>query len=594
MFAAMATAIEERFQELLSGGLNLGQPVGGEQTLYDGASMQVYEFGRIYFDPVIGTPFEVHGLILEAYLNAFAELGALGYPTSDEGDDPSVLLGRMNTFAWGEIRFDPAHGAKVLPDTTGLEFVPRVVVKLVDGVNIGLDDGEETDIAGIGSVLGSAARTPVFAAVAALLGPTPLRRVFDSVFAEDLIQTVDEAKAADPTYDPPDLLQFLELDVPTGVDPESVAALLESWEGVVEEAYVSSTPSDPGVVGTTNPLFAQQTHLAPAPTGIGVQSAWAHGADGSGIRFIDIELGWFLGHEDLVPNTITLLDGVNVPTSHGHGTAVLGTVIGKDNNLGGVGIAPAAPTDLFSWALPGQVPGRRLRKTLASRILHTAVILQKGDVVLVEVQFDATIGGSVHSAPVEIETDVFEAIRLATARGVVVVEAAGNGAADLDTFVDRRGRHLLSPNHPGEFRQSGAILVGACTSTFPRRTHPVSNRGSRVDCHALGDHLVTSGSFAQPDNPFLYFTAPSPDVGDVPFGHTSGAAAIVAGVCLLVQHLRSLLPPADGTTGRLGAAGMRRVLRSDANGTPSFLTSDKIGPMPDLAKIITNEFVEIG
>ena len=69
-------------------------------------------------------------------------------------------------------------------------------------------------------------------------------------------------------------------------------------------------------------------------SGVDAPAAWAVGADGSGIRFIDIEQGWFHGHEDL-PNLIRVLAGINLPASHGHGTAVLGTVIGQDNNSAG-------------------------------------------------------------------------------------------------------------------------------------------------------------------------------------------------------------------------------------------------------------------
>jgi hypothetical protein len=35
-------------------------------------------------------------------------------------------------------------------------------------------------------------------------------------------------------------------------------------------------------------------------------------------------------------------------------------------------------------------------------------------------------------------------------------------------------------------------------------------------------------------------------------------------------------------------------MQAAANGTPLFLVGDKIGPMPDLEKIIRNEFVEFG
>jgi hypothetical protein len=94
---------------------------------------------------------------------------------------------------------------------------------------------------------------------------------------------------------------------------------------------------------------------------------------------------------------------------------------------------------------------------------------------------------------------------------------------------------------------------------------------------------------AKMDDPFQCPLTPSPDVGDLPFGHTSGASAIIAAVSLLVQHLRGLLTPADGTSRRLNPAGMRAVLSNPNNGIQ--LTADKIGPMPNLSMVVSNEFV---
>jgi len=64
--------ISDHFQYLLAAGLNLGNTQGSEETLYDGGSMQVYDFGRIYFHPRIGQAFESHGLILQTYVDQFA------------------------------------------------------------------------------------------------------------------------------------------------------------------------------------------------------------------------------------------------------------------------------------------------------------------------------------------------------------------------------------------------------------------------------------------------------------------------------------------------------------------------------------------
>jgi hypothetical protein len=60
--------------------LNLGFPVGVEETLYDGGSRQRYEFGAIYFHPSVGAAFESHGLILQTCLDLGEEQSRPGYP----------------------------------------------------------------------------------------------------------------------------------------------------------------------------------------------------------------------------------------------------------------------------------------------------------------------------------------------------------------------------------------------------------------------------------------------------------------------------------------------------------------------------------
>ncbi len=578
-----STPIIDHFQELLDAGLNLGNPQGSEQDLYDGGSMQVYDFGRIYFHPRIGQAFESHGLILQTYVDKSAEQGPLGYPTSDEQDDPSVAGGRMNTFELGTIHFDQVTGISVTQNATPLELTGRVVVKLEEGLSVPLGDGQTTDLAGLGTMLGPSAQTAVFTQLAQLLGNAPIRRVFDS--ATDLQALVDAGKQNDPTYNPPDLLLFFEIDVPAGVDPDTLADLLGTWTGIIEEAYVSAEPSDP-VTGTTNPFFAQQGFLAPS-SGVDAPAAWARGADGSTIRLIDIEVGWFLGHEDLQPHQITLLAGANVPSHHGHGTAVLGTILARDNILGGVGIAPGVQADIMSWSSSQQGP---TIQELAKRIREATQSLSAGDVILLEAQFDGPPSGP-SLVPVEIQTEVFQAILLATANDIVVVEAAGNGGGDLDQLTVS-GKHILDRTSSDFQGESGAIMVAACSSKIPHGAHPVSNFGTRIDCNAWGDHMIVPGDVfdvTPVDDKHKYHLTPSPDVGDVPFGHTSGASAIIAAVCVLVQHMRAFLTPADGSTGRLNSAGMRALLSNPNNGIQ--LTADKIGPMPSLSSIITNEFL---
>jgi hypothetical protein len=582
----MPTPIEERHATFP---LDLGPAQGPEQDTYDGGSLQVYQFGRFYFHPRLPMPFAVYGAILDAYLQIGGELSQLGYPTSDEEDDPSEAGGRMNTFENGVIRWSPAAGVSAEVDDSPPVFVDRVVVKVFDNLPVSIDPGSEVSITDLLGLFG-----PVVAALPAAndlvqtLGAATVRRTFGSISVADIDSLVQIAQSNDPSYSPPNFDRYFTILVPDGVDADTVAGLAGQLSAAVEFAYVAAEPIVP-VVGTTNPRFANQTYLSAGPTGIGVQSAWNAGADGTGVRFIDLELGWFLGHDDLqLAPPIRLLDGKNQASSHFHGTAVLGIVAAKDDSKGIVGIAPAAQVDVISY----ERPGLPVDEAIAEEILLATIILNPGDVLLLEISLKPH--GTPAALPCELAPETFEAIRLATKVGIVVVEAAGNGGTDLKFAKDFAGGKTVLDPSSADFRDSGAIMVGGCTAAFPHQRHPRSNNGDRIDCHAFAERIEAAGHPFHPNQRDAFIGANDTVVVDgithVGFGGTSGASAIVAGVCLLVQHLTSILTPVSAS-GRFTPDGMRTLLRNANNGTDSFLVTDLIGAMPDLAKIIANEFV---
>jgi hypothetical protein len=124
-------------------------------------------------------------------------------------------------------------------------------------------------------------------------------------------------------------------------------------------------------------------------------------------------------------------------------------------------------------------------------------------------------------------------------------------------------------------------MVGACTSAVPHAKVASSNFGSRIDCCAWGENILTTGNRVTPDANDAFWSGPF-------FDGTSGASPIIAGLCLLIQDLQLLLNPKPGQLGRMGPGTMRFVLANAANGTP---VSGSIGSMPDAAKIIANEYV---
>ncbi len=326
----------------------------------------------------------------------------------------------------------------------------------------------------------------------------------------------------------------------------------------VERAPIDARTSCP----VSTPSFeSYQGYLGPAPHGIDAPAAWRRGYRGAGVWFADIEGGWNEAHEDLPGDRMVHVGGENIrePAWRAHGTAVLGEVVGKDNGKGVVGIAPDVERVVTSSIA---------RSSVADAIDVAARQLRPGDVLLIELQGGGPRGRWI---PVEYWDDVYVAIRAATDRGVVVIEAAGNGAEDLDRSV--YGRKFDRTN-----RDSGAIVVGAGGPNrdgfSDREKLDFSNYGSRVDVQGWGRMVATL------------------DYGDLQrcsadgarhytgeFSGTSSASPIVAGAAIIAQEVAR----SRGRT--LAPRELREVLRS--TGTPQAGdTRAHIGPRPDLAGVI--------
>ncbi|MDX1589731.1 MAG: S8 family peptidase [Oleiphilaceae bacterium] len=341
---------------------------------------------------------------------------------------------------------------------------------------------------------------------------------------------------------------------------------------VVELAYRELSVSDPMPVDDSDDPFAdQQDYLDPAPEGIDARWAWTQpNGTGAGTGVVDLEQGWFLSHEDLVGHGPSLIYGDNrdgVGTYVGnHGTAVLGQIVGEDNTLGIVGIAPELASVRVTSHFDGATnTALNVADALVAALPTTAV----GDVILLEVQRG---GGT----PTETDAADFDAIRLATALGVIVVQAAGNGSNNLDTLTDAGGNQFLNRGS-ADFRDSGAIMVGAALSALPHDRAGFSNFGSRIDCYGWGNNITTCGygdlDDGGGDNDRTYTAT---------FGGTSGASPMVTGAALILQGMY------EANTGtRLSPGQMRAILADPVTGTPQGGTvAGNIGVMPDLRAII--------
>jgi len=475
-------------------------------------------------------------------------------------------------------------------DDESTDVDPVVTVKIVDSINLGLNQGDTLSISQLAAKVGASDTDTVVKNIASAYSSAVFARMLEPISPVDVDKYVTDAKTNDPTYEPPNFNNFLEIACPSGFDTDPLVTALQAWTGVVEFADRNPDTQGAVVTGTGNRLFSHQGYLS-ATDGVNAPAAWAKGADGTGTFIVDIEQGWFLDHEDL-PSGIPVNQGISTGEI-AHGTRVLGILVAQDNSVGVVGLAPKASVGLASLFQTSSNPSRVVNH-FAGTIFRAGMVILPGDVMLIEQQItEIKPNGTQRILPMETFWPIFHAIRLVVAHGVVVVEAAGNGTLDLDAFTDKGGTHIFNRGLLKEFQDSGAIMVGSgsadktpyrTTGTTPL-TH--SNFGSRIDCCAHGDLVVTCDfDPKQPKTKNLY-TDGTP--GRDYFSGTSSASAIIAGCCLLIQQLQSLLHP-KSVMGKLNSTQMRTVLSNPANCSAPGKASDMIKAMPDMGQIITNEY----
>ncbi len=402
-----------------------------------------------------------------------------------------------------------------------------------------------------------------------------IRPVFTTLSREELNELEATAQKRNPDYQWVNYPSYFTIEFPPGTDSgilkEVVWDLVERPE--VETAYLAGRPGPPPETSPTDtPVLQGQEYFSAAPDGINAEHAWSHfqpGEAGAGMKFVDLEQGWRRLHTGLATKPVPQISGHN-RRYRPHGTAALGIVIAMDRVHGVFGIAPGASPSVISEYRTVNASDTEPADAISDAIRHLGL----GDVLLLETQHfpqDEDDGGP---WPIEAERAVYDIITTAVSNGIVVVEAAGNGGEDIETFVDVTGSQVLNPGSQQYYGDPEAILVAAAildnSNDWVR--HPTSNYGTRVHCFAQGVNIHT-----------LWTNDSGFDNSDTPnFGETSGASAIIAGAALLVQSVTKKNP---GTP--LDPGPLRAALSSPANGTRSKNgPQDGIGVMPDLKKII--------
>jgi len=447
------------------------------------------------------------------------------------------------------------------------DFLPSIVVKFYD--NVSFPYHEDADVQEYVS------RNKLFPwqELHEKFPGIRVSKLFNSLKPEEINELVESIKKSNPGYNPPNFLSCASIDYPEKDYGKELLSFITKSK-IVEYAYIESDAGPSSNITGTNPDLREQGYLNRAPQGINAKYAWRKtGGRGEGdVQFIDIEQGWALDHQDL-PRNIPLLYGINSQFLF-HGTGVLGIIFMQDNGEGGVGIAYKARPQVVSQIVERVDSNGRVRK---ANIVNDAILkaidqLNFGDILLIEAQVSDE---DFKIWPVEIRRMTFDLIELATKKGIIVIEPAGNGddsndpvGNNLDDFKNAWENKVLDRTSGNtEFKDSGAIVVAAGSNKNGHSKIKSTNFGNRIDCFAWGEKVFTTDNPAEAPNPS--------DPYQRDFNSTSSAAAIIAGAAIVVQSIVE----ASGKP-RLSPAQMRDILSN--NGT----SSPRIGIMPDLKQII--------
>jgi subtilisin len=237
--------------------------------------------------------------------------------------------------------------------------------------------------------------------------------------------------------------------------------------------YVEADEAMPLAVHTDGRSFRMTEDLPWGISQVTAPAAWALGgsaAYGAGIKVAYLDSGADLGHPDLVyaggynPVTNSTSPSAyadDIAACNGHGTHVSGTIAGRRNDIGVIGVAPDA--SLYAIKVFENLSGSCLAYT-SSQIsgLNWAV---NQEIRVVSVSIGGTNGSSSYQS----------AISSAASKGTYMVAAAGNNGSSSMTY-------------PGNYQD-----VISVASVDPANNHSSwSNYGPNLYISAPGDGILST------------------------------------------------------------------------------------------------------
>lgn len=430
----------------------------------------------------------------------------------------------------------------IVPDHEPL----RMEVKFVDGSDVNLIGG---------SFL---AESPEVFAIDQYLDSQGIirHRVFSQDDAWlDEFRAKGEERSGRPLHD---LTLFYGLEMPEAGMIAEVCDTLNTFS-IVEIAYPLGRVTDPVIatapaLGVTPDFESFQGYRTAAPMGIDADygNTFA-GGSGLGITIADVETGWTDDHEDISHQALGNYVGLT-PQHYpwDHGTAVLGELVGEHNASGVRGSVYKAGVLMSTH--------QGSSSNIPTAIMNAIAAVGPGDAVVLEVQCFGTPPGPF---PCEYVASTFSSVEAATANGIHVFAAAGNGDNDLD-----------SAPYGGLFdrnvRDSGAVMVGASDGSSLNKAS-FSNYGTRCDAHGWGFNVATTGYGDLQGGP-------ATEEYTNGFSGTSSATPIVTGAGLILNGIEMSVHGAP-----LDPLVLRSLLTT--TGTPQG-SGGQIGPRPNVRDAI--------